>query len=357
MPVLGDSLTRVEIRGYRTTVPQANELLELGLFACSTVGATAATDGVFFRYNAAAELRGVVVANGTETQSAAITPPSVNVLHEFKIDVNDSRAIFYIDDVVQANIDLQVSAPTQATPFQSIAVPLTVRYAIASSGPALATQFRLADINVYNYGLGVNKPWQHIQAGMGNHAYQAQNGAAAYGTITQYANSVQPAVATPLNTSAALGSGLGGIFNASTTPAASTDVIISSYQNPLGSVNQQPRTLYINGVTIETMNVIPSSNQSMGLSWSLAFGHNSVSLATSTNAATGVTGANRIGLGYQFINSTAARGAVAETVSRTFQTPIAVHPGQFVQTVWRNNLAASTFGQLQHNINFDGYFE
>lgn len=357
IPMLGDSMIRMEVLGYRTTAPQANEVLEFGMFNCSTVGATPPTDGVFFRYNAAGELRGVISFGGTETQSGAITPPSANVLHEFKIDMNDDHAVFWIDDVIYASLDLQVVAPTQAVIWQSMANPFTARYYIASSGPATATQWRMSDINIYSYDAGVNKPWNHIVAGMGNHAYQGQNGVATYGTIQQYGNSVQPAVVVPTNTAATAGSGLGGIYNVSTTPAASTDVIISSYQNPLGSVNQQPRTLYINGVTIDTQAVVPSSNQSVGLAWSLAFGHNAVSLATSTNSATGVTGANRIALGQQLLSSTVPTGFVANTISRTFSTPIPILPGQFVQTVWRNNLSASNFGQLQHAITFDGYFE
>lgn len=357
IPILGDSTVVMEIRAYRTTAPQANEQMEFGLFTCSTVGATAVQDGVFFRYNPAGELRGVVSYNGTETQTGAMTPPAVNQVHEFKIEMSDDDVYFWIDDVIYGDIELSTDAPTQPVTFMAVSAPFTARYFIASSGPAIGTQLKITDINIYAYDVASNKPWQQKLAGMGRHAYQAQNGSATYGTIQQYGNSVNPAVAVPTNTAASVGSGLGGVFNVSTTPAASTDVIISSYQNPLGSVNQMPRTLYINGVTIDTMVVVASSNQSLGLAWSLAFGHNAVSLATSSNAATGVTGANRIALGHQLISSTAATGTVANTVSRQFATPIPVMPGQFIQTVWRNNLTASVFGQLQHAVTFDGYFE
>jgi hypothetical protein len=356
-PFRGDSTIRMEITGYQTVAPQANEQLEIGLITCSTVGATAATDGVFFRYNAAAELRGVVSYGGTETQTAAITPPSINVMHEYKIDINDEQAWFWIDDVLRAKINLQTDAPTQPGPTRALASPMTVRYFIASTAPSLGNQFVLGDVNIVAYDQGVNKPWTDTLAGMGQHAYQGQNGAAAYGTIAQYANSATPAAATPTNTAANLGSGLGGIFNSSTNMAASTDCIISSFQNPLGSVNQQPRTLYIQGVNIDTQTVITATNAAMVLGWSLAFGHNAVSLATSTNAGTGLTGANRIALGAQSITSTSPNGFIAQNINRQFRTPIPVMPGQFIQAVVRQNGPVATPGQLLYYVTFDGYFE
>ena len=182
-PLLGNSQIRAEIYGYRTTAPQANEQLEFGLFNCSTVGATAATDGIFYRFNAAGELRGVMTFNGTETQTAAMTAPSSSGAHEWRIDVTDRQVEYWIDGVCQAIQSLITDAPTQAAPIQSMSVPFTARYFIASSGPVAATQFKIADVNIYAFDWMPNKPWADQQAAMGMHAYQAQNGAATYGKI------------------------------------------------------------------------------------------------------------------------------------------------------------------------------
>lgn len=355
--LFGARETVMEMVGYRTTAPQANEAMEFGLFTCSTVSALLPTDGVFFRYNAAAELRGVISFAGTETQTGVMTSPTSSARHVWRIEVDDGGVHWWVDGVLQAIADLQQVAPTQATVIQAMAVPFTARYYIASTGPAVATQLRISDVNIYSPDRAPTKEWNHTLAGMGKHAYQHQNGQGVYGTIAQYANSVNPAVGVPTNTAAAAGTGLGGIFNVSTTPAASTDVIISSYQNPVGGVNQQPRTLYIQGVSIDTASIVPSSSGVMNLAWSLAFGHTGVSLASAMSAALGSTSPNRIALGAQQCASTAVPGALSNTITRQFLTPIPVFPGQFIQTVWRNNAVASTFGQLQHLITFDGYFE
>jgi hypothetical protein len=58
---------------------QANELLEMGLV--THTGATAPTDGVYFRWSTSGEFRAVSTFNSTDSQSAVLTSPTANVTH------------------------------------------------------------------------------------------------------------------------------------------------------------------------------------------------------------------------------------------------------------------------------------
>jgi hypothetical protein len=97
-PLFGKSELRCNTSGYLTTAPQANCTIEFGMMTATLPGAAAPADGVFFRYNASAELRGVMSFNGTETQTAAITAPSANVNHDFVIVCQTNSVLFYRQD-------------------------------------------------------------------------------------------------------------------------------------------------------------------------------------------------------------------------------------------------------------------
>ena len=101
-PMFGRADLKVSTRALMTATPQAHTVYEIGLGKAS--GITAPTDGVFFRYNAVGELRGVINAGGVETQTAAMTQPSINVVHDYTIVVGDKVTLFFIDDVLAGKI-------------------------------------------------------------------------------------------------------------------------------------------------------------------------------------------------------------------------------------------------------------
>lgn len=79
------------------------------------------------------------------------------------------------------------------------------------------------------------KAWAHVMAGAGGMSYQGQTGQT-LGSTALYTNSLAAgAGAVMTNTTAALGSGLGGQFSALPTLAVGTDGIVSSYQVPVGT--------------------------------------------------------------------------------------------------------------------------
>lgn len=357
-PVFAKSETRVTIAAMLTQVPQANNLIEFGLFSAVLATRVAPLDGVFFRYNAAGELRGVVNYNGVETQTGAITPPSASVNHDFTIVVNANGAVFYIDDVVVGSINLLVDAPTLGQPMSAAAVPLTMRTYHAGNAPALATQFKVSDVFVVLLGPDTSKPWAEAKAGMGHMASQGQNGGT-MGSTANYANSANPTAAVPTNTTAALGVGLGGQFWETVTAAANLDGIIQSYLNPVGGVNQTPRNLVIRGVTYHCFNQVAIATVAWAKQNSLAYGHNALSLATAEAAsflAGGTTKApRRIALGA--IQPVAAVWTVYPQYTQRFDAPLVIAPGEYVALVSKNVGTVPASGVIAWLISFDAYWE
>lgn len=362
-PIFAKSETRCNIAMMLTQVPQANNLIELGLFSAVLTTRVAPTDGVFFRYNAAGELRGVISYNGTETQTAAITAPSVSVNHDYLIVINTNVVVYYIDEVKVGQIVLATDAPTLGQPISAATVPLCVRTYHGGSAPALATQVKVSDVFVTILGPQLTRNWSEQKAGMGHMAYQGQNGGT-MGTTAQYANSSNPAATVPTNTTAALGSGLGGKFQETLTLAAGTDGIIQSYQNPAGSVTQTPRNLYIKGVTIGGVVTVALTTNPLAGTMSLAYGHTAVSMATAEAAsftAAGTTKApRRIALcATSVASATAAAGTpvAGVPVSIQFSSPIVVAPGEFIAVTHNKVTTAPATGAIMWTITFDAYYE
>lgn len=353
-PIFAKSETRVNMSISRTTAPQSNCAEEMGLFSATLPGAAAPTDGVFFRWNTSGQLRGVVNYNGTETTTAVITSPSINVNHDYTIVIQTNTVLFIVDDILQAVITLLTDASTLGQPMSAATQPFTIRQYIGGSAPASPNQLKISDVFITLRGGDIGKPWAHVKSGFGHHAYQGQNGGT-MGTLGQYVNSTNPTGAVPTNTTAALGTGLGGLFLETVTLASATDGIISSFQNPAGSVTQTPRNLYVTGISVQGVITTVLAATALTKAWSAAFGHTAVSLATAEAATTKAP--RRVGLGTSGAVASAAVGVLVPGPNITFVTPIPVAPGEFFQVVNRNATAAPASGAILWNIMVDGYFE
>ena len=361
-PLFAKTELRANFSAIKTQAAQTNETYEIGLFTATIPGGAAPTDGCFFRWNTAAELRGVCSYNTTETQTAAMTAVSVNVNHDYTIVIQTNTITFYIDDVLSGTITLLTDAPGEGQPMIQASVPLTMRYYIGGSAPALASQLRVSDVFVSELGADLQRAWGEAKSGFGHMGYQGQNGGT-MGTTAQYANNTNPAATVPTNTTAALGSGLGGKFQETVSLAAGTDGIISSFQNPAGSVTQTPRNLIVKGVcTSGTVTVVLAATALTG-SMALNFGHTAVSLATAESAsfASGTTkAARRIALGTTALLSTAAVGTNVggqPFCARFDGAPVVVAPGEFIAVSHNKVSAAPATGAIMWNITFDAYFE
>lgn len=337
-----------------TSLPVLGNVCEWGGIICT--GTSAPTDGGFFRLNTAGEFRAVINNNGTETQSGTLdfaTLVGVNHSRAFLIYIMSNKAFFWIDNQLVATIE----APQgQGTVTSSQNLPLTFRN-YNSSATSTAQVMKVSMVNVTLADMNTSKPWNDILAGAGANASQGQTGGT-MGSTALYTNSLAPAAGAAMtNTTAALGSGLGGQFSALPTLAVNTDGIVCSYQVPLGTAAYPGKTLYVRGVSIyaAVTTVLAGNATPVTYAYSLAYGHTAVSLAT-TETATSKAPRRKI-LGINQFPAAAAVGTQGAVIDKSFDVPVPVYPGEFIQVVAKNIGAVTTTGVITFFVDIDGYFE
>lgn len=348
-----------------TLAPQANVVWFAGLGV--PVGATTQpTDGIWFQYSSAG-LIGVLSYNGSVTQTGAmptINPLTVpiNTSKLFQFKVFDRSITFLYDGYVIGQLAIPAG---QVIPFLSDSLPIFVQQ--VNTGTVTGgtfMQLKISTLSIDQIDSNIQKPYSHIQASKGLMAYQGQQGGT-MGSTALFTNSLAAgAGAAMTNTTAALGTGLGGQFTYQPTLTVNTDGILCSYQNPAGGVNQTARTLYITGVRIQSFVTAAFTGGPCYMVYSLAFGHTALSMATA-ETATFVTASTkaprRIPLGLETFPVTAALGTASATnspVLMQFQSPIIVNPGEFVAICAKNTAGTVTSGgTITALVTFDGYFE
>lgn len=352
-PIYGGFGLEVKIAGLHTAAPQLNAVTEWGLFTATLPGAAIPTDGVYFRFNVNGEFRCIINYAGTEiATSAALTAPSININHDYEISINEETVVFSVDGIVVYDIDTPAGF---AQPYSQACLPITARHYIGGSAPASAMQFKIGAMDCNLGDMNTTKPWAHVMCTQGLSGYQGQNGGT-MGSTALYTNSLAPgAGAAMTNTTAALGTGLGGQFSTQPTLAANTDGIVCSYQNPAGTTAITGRTLVITGIRIDGIVTTALTGGPVYYLLSLAFGHTAVSLATAEAATT--KAARRIPLGLQSYPVTAAVGALATTINLKFDAPVVLYPGEFVAVVAKNVGTVTSAGVITFLIGFDAYNE
>lgn len=343
----------IEMGIQTAQLPQTNNVLEFGLGIAT--GTATPTDGIFFRVLANGEFRGVINNNGVETQTGSIsyaTEVGANASKIFAIYIYDDRVVFRIDGKLAFEIDKPISAPT-ITSSQSM--PLLFRN--YNTGVTSAAQvLRLSYVSVFNGAVANNKPWNYIMASQGWHSSQGQTGGT-MGSTALYTNSLAAgAGVAATNTTAALGSGLGGQFSVQPTLAAGTDGIISSYKLPVGTAALPAKQLCITDVKVQGAVTSTLTGGPVLYAYSLAYGHTSVSLAT-TETAAGTKAPRRLPLGYESFAAAAAAGTIGQGITLTLQTPVCVQQGEFVQLVAKNLGTVTSAGVIALQILLNGYWE
>jgi hypothetical protein len=355
-PLYTSYSTAPSILAQFSAIPVANMVHEWG-FGIAT-GTASPTEGIFFRINAAGELRAVLNNNGTETQSAVLDYNAligVNTTRTFLIYGNTSEVVYWIDNICVATIPRQAAAGSVT---QSQQLPVLFRSYNNATVSGTAQIMKIGGVNVSLADMNQSKAWSHVMAGGGGMSYQGQTGQT-LGTTALYTNSLASgAGAVMTNTTAALGSGLGGQFAALPTLAVGTDGILQSYQVPLGTSAAPGKSLYITGVSIKgaVTTVLVGNATPVLYAYSLAFGHNAVSLATTTTA-TSKAPVRKV-LGFESYGAAAALGTLGQWVDKDFdRAPIVVQPGEFIQVVAKNLGAVTTTGVITFMVDFEGYWE
>ena len=321
---------------------------------CLMAGTAAPTDGVYWTLNTTGEFRCVLNFNGTINQSPAMDFAAlvgINTTKHFGAEIMDDEVNFTISGVPVQRMLLPAAG---ASPTMSMNLPIALR--IQNIAVTSAAQQIKISATVFSQGdMQSTKPWQHILCGAGGHTSQGQTGGV-MGTTASYANSANPTAAVPTNTTAALGSGLGGQFWETDTLAVNVDGIISSYQVPLGTAAAPGKTMYVTRVRIESHVQAVLTGGPYVAQWSLAYGHTAVSLATTETATTKAP--RRIPLGvHPVVITQAASTLVGTPIDIELTAPIVVYPGEFIQTVRKKIGTAVTVGTIAHMVFISGYSE
>ena len=353
MPAFMSFPVYCEIDLQFSIAPQNNNIVEWGLGLAT--GVATPTDGAFFRLLSATDLRCVINSSGTETTSGNLISylPAPVTTNDYLIVLSEKTCEFWINDVL-VSILTRISNAGATT--ASMNLPLFIRN-YNSNTTSSAQVVRVGYVNVSQGDMTTNKPWSHVMAGAGGMAYQAQTGAATLGTTANLANNaVISAPAAMTNTTAALGSGLGGQFVTSPTLTAVTDGIVSSYQVPAGSATVPGKSLYITGVRVQGAVTTTLAGGPVIYAYSLAYGHTAVALNTVEANGT-VKAPRRVALGFETFPATAAAGVIGGGVYMPFNSPIVVQPGEFIQLVAKNVGTVTSAGVIVFLVSFDAYME
>ena len=344
--------TFFEIEAQFAQAPVTGNVCEWGAFI--STGTSAPTDGAFFRISSTGDFIGVISFNGTETRTASLnfnTLVGVGSTKSFLIYISSNQAQFWIENILVGSI---IIPSGQGYTTASMMLPLSFR-TYNTSATSAAQILKVGMVNVTFGEQAMSKPWAHVVSGCGGHSSQGQTGNV-LGTTALLTNSLAAgAGAAMTNTTAALGSGLGGQFTVQPTLAAGVDGIVTSYQIPLGSATVPGKSLYITRLTVNATVTATLTGGPVVYAYSLAYGHTAVALTTTESATTKAP--RRLPVGIQSFGATAPVGTTPATIDLDMTSPIFVQPGEFVQLVAKNLGTVTSAGTITFIVSFGGYWE
>lgn len=334
-PLLGTAPLAVEFTGQFTAYPTANEIFLAGIGIAT--GAAEPVDGVWFEMTSAG-LYGVQrynsgVATKTQLVSDLSTLP-LNSNAKYVAVIGEREIEWWIDDVLYGTSAIPNA---NGQPFSSTSLPVFMqKYNSGTVGSTPNMVVKIGDVSVTLMDLSTNMTWANQMASCGL-GMQGLNGGTMGSPQVQWANTTLPTAAAATNTTAALGAFLGGIFLMNAPATSATDVIIASYQNPAGGVNQTPRTMKLRGIKVDCVNsVVAVATTASVFAVAVAWGGTSVSLATAETGSfvNNTAKARRIQpIGVISFPVGAAVGAQASAIQFDFEAPVVINPGEFVQVV------------------------
>ena len=348
--LFGTAPLAVEFTGQITAYPTANEIFMSGLGVAT--GAAEPVDGIWFELSSAG-LYGITRYNSgvaTKTQliaGADLSSLPLNTNAKYSAIVGEREIEWWIDDVLYG-----VSGIPNANgqPFLTSALPVFIqKYNSALVGSSPNMIVKVGDICVTLMDLNANLTWANQMASCGLGSQQLNGGSAGSPQI-QWANTALPTAAAATNTTAALGAYLGGLFQMNAPATSATDVIVASYLNPLGGVNQTPRTIKLRGIKVDCVNsgaavATTASTFAVAVAW----GGTALTLAQVETAsfANNTVKARRIQpIGVISFPVGSAVGAQASGIQFDFEAPLIINPGEYVQIVAKILVGTATASEV-----------
>jgi len=336
-PLIGTAPIAVEFTGQFTALPTANEIFLAGLGVAT--GAAEPVDGCWFELSSAG-LYGVMrynsgVATKKELVSAAnLSSLPLNTNAKYVAVIGEREIEWWINDTLYGESSIPNA---NGQPFLTTALPVFIqKYNSALVGSSPNMIVKIGDVSVTLMDINANFTWANQMASCGL-GMQQLNGGSAGSPQVQWSNTALPTAAAATNTTAALGAFLGGIFAMNAPATSATDVIVASYQNPLGGVNQTPRTMKLRGIKIDCVNTVAAvATTASTFAVAVAWGGTALTLAQVETAsfANNTVKARRIQpIGVISFPVGAAIGAAATGIQFDFEAPIVINPGEYIQVV------------------------
>jgi hypothetical protein len=349
-PLYGTAPLSVEFTGQITALPGANEIFLAGLGVAT--GAAEPVDGCWFELSSNG-LQGVLRYNSgvtakTELISAAnMSGMALNTNAKYVMVVGERGIDWWIADVLYGTTELPAA---NGQPFMTTALPAFLqKYNSGTVGSTPNMIVKVGDISIALMDLGTNMSWANQMASCGL-GMQGANGGTMGSPQVQWANTALPTAAAATNTTAALGAFLGGIFQMNAPVTGATDLIVASYQNPIGGVNQTPRTMKIRGIKIDCVNLGAAvATTATTFAVAVAWGSTALTLVTTETAsfANNTTKVRRIQpVGVINFPVAAAIGAVAAPIQFDFEAPLVINPGEFVQIIAKPLIGTATASEV-----------
>lgn len=348
-PLIGTAPLAAEFTVQADRSPTANEIIQFG-FGVPT-GAADCVDGVWFEYTSAG-LMGVIRYNsGVAQKTAALMDTATfgtNTTRKCVALIGEREIEWWIDDVLYAE---QLVPAAQGQPFLSTALPAFIqKYNSALVGSSPNVIFKVGDITISLMDIATNQTWANQMSSMGMGLQGTNGGTMGTASLIQWANATLPTAGAGSNTTAALGTFLGGIFQMTAPAGGTTDLIVSSYQNPVGGVNQTPRTIKLRGIKVSFVNAGATVTTTPAtFAVAIGWGATVVSAAATESAsfATATQKARRIQpLGVVSVPIGAVAGTPSNECIMDFESPVIINPGEFCQILARPLAGTATASQI-----------
>jgi len=351
-PLIGTAPLSVELTGQFTTHPVSNEVFIAGLGVA--VAAAEPVDGCWFEMTTAG-LYGVLRYNsGTTVKKllvADIGTLPVDTNAKYVMVVSEREIEWWIDDILYGESEIPNA---NGQPFITTALPVFIqKYNSGTVGSTPNTIYKIGDLAVTLMDLNANQTWANQMASSGL-GMQGLSGGTMGNPMVQWVNTTLPTAAAATNTTAALGAFLGGLFQMNAPATGATDLIVASWQNPIGSVNQTPRTIKLRGIKVDCANAGAAvATTATTFAVAVAWGAQQANIAASlsgTESGSFVNNTTKIRkiqpIGIIGFPVGSAIGAVATPIQFDFEAPIVVNPGEFLQIVVKPLIGTATASEV-----------
>jgi len=364
-PVFGGAETYAYFKlGFTGTWLVTNKTIDTGFMTANTSNPYAPTDGVFVRANSTG-LFGVVSVNGVEQTSSPFVSvfggidfiPAIGTFYDCIVTCGENVAVFWMDmrDGNGYTMMARIStAPGSGAPLYSGALQFGIRDVNTGTTSAVMGA-KISRWSVSQGGYHTSRPWveQVVCAGMSG--AQGQQGGT-MGSTALYTNSLAPgAGAVMTNTTAALGTGLGGQFSALPTLAANTDGIVCSYLNPVPTTGITGRVLVVTGIKISSIVSTVLAGGPVVYAFSAGWGNDALSLATAEAATTKASRRKALGF-HQFVVNAAVYASGGPDIYLAVDD-IAVNPGEYFQIIAKNIGVVTTTGVVTFHVSIQSHWE